>query len=158
VAVAVVDINQIAVDADLLIDCAAAQCASDAVAGRDEVHIGAVAFDIAAGDGEIAGRPVVEAVGLADTDGFEHFITRHRPPAKSKVDGGNAGEAVEAVGLVAKDAGFDLESGFGDELVITDGKGCSVEGLLDWGLLNGECGVEVGGGVDGLTEFAGKLG
>ena len=152
------DIDEVAVEADVLIDFGAAQGAGDAVADGDEVHIGAVAAYFSRWDGGFAGGPEVEAAGLADADRFEDVVLSHGAPAEGEVDGGYGGEAVEAVGLAAEDAGFDLELGLGHEAVVAYGEGCGVEGVLEWGVVDGEFGVKVAGGLEGVGELAGEFG
>ena len=57
------------------------QLVGDFASCGNEVHIGAMRFDIPAWDGKGTHRPVIETTTLPDFDVFQYLAVRHRSPA-----------------------------------------------------------------------------
>src|SRR5215468_727237 len=79
---------------------------------RDEVHVRARGFDLAARDRRRAVVvPVIEAPGLADVEPAEDRLVRHPAPAEREVDRREAIRIAAAVALRTEDARLDPERG-----------------------------------------------
>src|SRR5262245_13715709 len=79
---------------------------------RDEVHVRARGFDLAARDRRRAlEAPVIEASGLADVEPRKDRLVRHPAPAERQVDRRETIRGAAAVALRVQDARLDPERG-----------------------------------------------